>query len=216
MIDPEAAAGATLETLALGTFPAALSADVLVVLGIVGRQTTFERPLNREVVVDGERLNLMGRLYRPEPPARDVARLTDLQQQILSALYSHHYDGYVRERHLDRLFRDVGWTLPFVLLLVSDYVFEIAARALAFDDPTSPSAWQAFAAENPAFMRFVRQHVISHWSEHSRPWYPNPLLREQAKFHVPFRDYPGYQFLAVRGLWNDRAARRLLRKGPRP
>ena len=210
MADPIGTGRTTLEKLALATFPSALSADVLAVLRVVGRTTTYERPMDREVVVDGERLSLMGRLYRPEPSAHEVARLTERQRLILSALFSRHHDGFVRERHLDPLFRDVGWTLPFVLLLVSDYVFQIADRATVIVDPIPLSTWQAFAVENPSFMRFIRQRVISHWDEHYRPWFPNTLLGEQAKFHVPFRDYPGYQFLVARGLWEDKAARRLL------
>ena len=194
------------------TFPRALRSDVARVAQLIGPGSGYERLSDESVLVDGERIGILRRLYVAEPAPEAVAHLTERQQLIVSALYSRHADGLIRERHLPRLFVDVPWAPHFLLLLVSEYVIEIGHHAVEIRDPIPTARYAALAAENPEFLILLRSRIISYWREFYDPRrYPQGVIGLYGfSRSVPFTAYPGYRFLAARGLWTGAEARRLI------
>lgn len=199
----------------LSTFPLELRADVERVLPLFEPLTRYDRLFDQPVLVDGAELSVLERFGGAEPSAVEAGALSPTQRLIVAAILSKHYDGHIRERNLEALFIDSAWTIPSRLLLVSEYVVEIADRAVAISDPTPPSRYQAFAADNPAFMSMIRSRIVSYWSCYHKPyrdWYNGSLGSYGIGRPMPFIEFPGYRFLVARGLWTGREARQLIRK----
>jgi hypothetical protein len=201
------------------TFPRALRADVEAVASVisaVGWRGKFGMLSSQIVSVDGEPVRILYRQYADEPSREAVGSLSAQQQLILSAVYSRHHDGLVRERHLERLFVDVSWTPHLLLSLVSEYVIQIGQRAVAIKDPIPVSRYASFAAANSAFMAVIRSRVVSYWSVY---YDPKPDLRgsrlRSSSQAVKFDEYPGYRFLAERGLWTGDEGSRLVKRSRR-
>lgn len=68
--------------------------------------------------VSGEPLLIPDRIYHPE---LDALPQTLLQTTIAHCIYTRHSDGFVRQRHLSRLFAtNQSWVVPFVLHLIGE------------------------------------------------------------------------------------------------
>jgi hypothetical protein len=199
----------------LSTFPLELRADVERVLPLFETLTRYDRLFDQPVLVDGAELNVLERFGGAEPSAAQAGTLSPTQRLIVAVMLSKHYDGHIRERNLEALFVDAAWTIPSRLLLVSEYVVEIADRAVAISDPIPASRYQVFAADNPAFMSIIRSRIVSYWSCYHRPyrdWYDGSLGSYGWGRPMPFIEFPGYRFLAHRGLWTGREARHRIRR----
>jgi hypothetical protein len=201
------------------TFPRALRADVEAIAPVIsalGWRGKFGMLSSHTVSVDGEPVSILHRQYANEPSPEAASALSAQQQLILSAVYSRHNDGLVRERHLERLFVDVSWAPHLLLSLVSEYVIQIGQRAVAIEDPIPVSRYASFAAANPTFMAVIRSRVVSYWSVY---YDPSPAPRggrlRSSSHAVPFDEYPGYRFLAERGLWTGDEGSRLLKRSRR-
>jgi hypothetical protein len=193
---PSSTPDTTQAELALASFPASLADDVRTVLDVVPPGPDHGFLVDQRVVIEGESIGILSRLYRPEPTEAALAALAPRPRLIARCLYSRHHDGHVRERHLRRIEGDEPWLPHFVLLLVGDHVPAIVEVALSRIGSIPRSTYDAFAAENPAFMDLIRARVTSYarWSEPSRA----------------FASTPGYRFLAALDLRDEHTARRLL------
>jgi hypothetical protein len=186
-------------------FPASLRGDVDEVVRLVRPRTqtpgqgmamssTWER-----IEIGGETINLVYRIYFPEPEPSEVAALTDRQRLVLSCWYTRHCDGHVRERHLRNIISSAEpWVAPFILHLLGEYVSEIGQIAADHLAGVRPDVYHAFAAENPGFMNSIRARVVSYYR---RYYYWDSI----------FVAYPPYRFLAALGLWSGPEARRWIR-----
>ncbi len=158
-----------------------------------------QHPLHKtdlQVEVEGEKVAVLGRLYAPEPTT-GVSSLTPIQRLILSALYSRHHDGFVRERHVRQLLDvDHVWIPPFVVLLLGEYVVQIGQVIAERVSGLPRQTYIDFARVNPDFMRLTRSRVVSYWWE----YYSS----------VPLREYPGYRSLQDLGMWDGPEGRRWL------
>ncbi|MFI6115677.1 hypothetical protein [Kitasatospora sp. NPDC051164] len=133
---------------------------------------------------------MLGTCYNDELPTDAVASLSPRQRLLLHCLYSRHWDGLVRQRHLEKV---VGctdpWVVPFVVQLVGEYVLEILIvicdelRDLAAPGARGHLAYGQFIADNPAFFARTQRRVVSYWSCYYRGAYAS------------FRGYPGCTLL---------------------
>jgi hypothetical protein len=152
------------------------------------------------VQVDGEPLTIPYRIYSPEPPAGDVSSLSSTQQTLLHCLYTRHHDGFVRQRHLERVLgSDRSWVVPYVVQLVGEYVVEILiaiAERLDVATPGTPERlrYGRFVAENRAFFELTASRVTSYWNCYYRypdraqaiePW-PGGRQRRRDSHYVGF------------------------------
>ncbi|MEU7633393.1 hypothetical protein AB0C34_26015 [Nocardia sp. NPDC049220] len=159
-----------LELVLLAAFPGALAADVRVVAQTLPPDRL---PLIRNgcsVWVQGEHLTLPYRLCNPEPASDISAQLSPTQTKILHCLYSRHWNGYVRQRHLNHIIDAADpWIVPFVVKLVGEYVIEIVIDIqqglpnVVTVDPAQHEAYGRFAATNPEFLHLTSQRVASYW-----------------------------------------------------
>lgn len=182
-------------------FPVGLKSDVDAVLAAMRPSLGHERVSGPQVSIEGERIELLSRLYSPEPPEDATHRLSDRQRLILSCLYGRHHDGYVRERHLLRLQGDDPWVPHFVLQLVGEYVIEICQAALDRVDSIPRASYEIFAAENEEFVALIRRRIVSYAREYHRS--------------MDFVDDPAYRLMTSLGLWDGPEGRRFIRRSGR-
>ena len=182
-------------------FPARLTSDVDAVLTAMPPSLAYERVNGPQVSIEGERIELLSRLYSPEPPDDATRHLSDRQRLILSCLYSRHQDGYVRERHLLRLQGDDPWIPHFVLQLVGEYVIEICQAAFDRVDAIPRARYEIFAAENEEFVALIRRRIVSYARKYHRS--------------MDFVDYPAYRFMTSVGLWDGPEGSRFIRRSGR-
>ena len=182
-------------------FPAGLQTDVDAVLNVLPRSLSYERLVGPPIRIEGEPIRLIGRLFCPELPDRQMRGLTERQQLIASCLYTRHHDGHVRQRHLAGVRGDEPWLPHFVLQLISEYVIEIAEAALEQIDAIPVARYQAFAEENDEFMALVRSRVVSYYDAYMRP--------------SRFDSTPAYRFLTSLSLWEGPEARRSIARDRR-
>jgi hypothetical protein len=151
---------------ALGeAFPAALGDDVRVVEARL--VTTHELHEGAPLMLSTGPVRIPARVYLqgmgPGP------ELTPQQQRILDCICTRDHDGYVRQRHVERLLGPYEeWVCPFVFLLVGEYVVEIIERIAARLGSLDRAQYAAFIARNPALFQRTWQRATSYWDVYYR------------------------------------------------
>ena len=180
-------------------FPTSLAADVRAVMDIIPEAA---HPVHvYEAVtawVSGDSVTIPNRVYFPLPSQKDVASLDRIQTCVLNAIYSRHHDGYVREAHVASLCRcEEPWAMPYIALLLSEYVIEIA-EAIEQSGGPDLALMRAFSADNPDLCRLISKRMVTYWSMYYRRSSP------------VFREYLFYRLGQEYGLWAERVAHRLV------
>lgn len=125
--------------------------------------------------------NLPARIDIKEISEYKYQNLSELQQILLSCIFTLNPNGYVRERHLRNLRGiDYDWVIPFKLNLLGDYVLEIVKELHYQIDDSNITAYQKFIDNNFKFYRLQSSRMVSYWSEYYR-YYPNYNVVCQAK-----------------------------------
>jgi len=183
-----------------GAFPKDMHDDVIVVMDHV------EVGIHEPHMYDPDHLFLRGdsitvpyRVYFPEINPTSIKGFTSVQMAILAAIMTRHHSGYQRQVWAKLLSRyPADWTTPFMALLLGDYVCEILAT---LDDGLSP-AWGAlfetFSIENPEWSRPLTHRIITYWDIYYRRRIPSLV------------EYPGYRVTERLGLWDRKAAPKLM------
>ena len=154
------------------------------------------------VRVMGQSVHIPYRIYYHEPDEEHILTLTGTQKILLSCLYSRHHDGYVRERHLHRLFPSTDpWVPPFIFQLVGEYVIEIVDQILArVETLKGIDSYSEFSEDNEAFLALTRQRVVSYWFCYNRDEY------------LSLRDYPGFRVMNALVGWHGKEGKRVLKR----
>ena len=117
---------------------------------------------------------------------------------------TRHHDGYQRE-YWGRILcgHPVDWSVPFVVDLLGDYVFQI----LRMLNNNLGEAWESpmrrLSEENVEFQERLNHRILNYWNEHYR-WYPPNIRR--------LRDYPAFAASCRLGLWDKNVAKRTLKR----
>ncbi len=122
----------------------------------------------------------------------DVAGRAALHDASLGAqcLLTRSTDGYVRQRALIGLLAArEPWVVPFVVLLVGEYVVEIIEDIAASLPTLDRAAYASFAKKNQPLMQLTRERVMSYYDCYYRSRYPDR------------RDYPGLIILQQWEAW---------------
>ena len=85
-------------------FPSALRKDVLSALSVLSENRYPSRWQAFSVHLGGELLSIPSRIYY-DPPGLEAMRFTSLESEILDCLLTRHQDGFVRQKHLARIWR---------------------------------------------------------------------------------------------------------------
>src|SRR5713101_660335 len=105
-------------------FPTAVRKDALVAISELP-EPFIESRGSFSVLVGGEIVSIPSRVYY-EPGQIDGLRLTSLQKELVDCLLTRHHNGWVRQKHLQRIVCSPNfWIPPFVIQLVGEYVIEI-------------------------------------------------------------------------------------------
>jgi hypothetical protein len=161
-------------------FPASLREAVLSAAALITKGGYYlHAPVRDErhiVTVEGEAVDIVARIYNPELTVEEADTLVGTPREVLDCLYTRHHDGFVRQRHLQRIVQLTHpWVAPFVVQLIGEYVIQIlidirdGLSELDAEGSTQRLRYGAFVAHNPAFIDLTSQRVMSYWSRGSEP-----------------------------------------------
>ncbi|MDQ3579740.1 MAG: hypothetical protein M3443_19525 [Actinomycetota bacterium] len=154
--------------------PPVLQVDLAVVLAAL--PSPSHQPLGyTRLILGGDEIAVPGRIYNP--PLIASRGLSETQKRIVDCIYTRHHDGRVRELSvLPLIDKPKSWMAPFIVMLLGEYVVEIALTiAAGLERLGSAATREVFApltAENPRFMQLTEQRAISYWNCYYRGDYP--------------------------------------------
>ncbi len=163
-----------------------------------------------EVNVCNESMTIPYRVYYKEILETQWDALTDKQKVIFSCLNTRNSNGYVREKYLRFLLQsEEVWCIPYILLLLGEYVSHISAVVMGQVELLDKTDYQKFASDNPILMDNLIYRTVSYW---------DCYYRHRPKGINDYRDLSSYPSVAVLkhlGLWNDGYVSRMVRRARR-
>jgi len=114
-----------------------------------------------------------------------VYSLSDFKEDDNKLLIStRHHNGHQREKSLIEVVDKIepAQSIPYILLLASEYVVEIITYIYENFDKYEVLAVK-FIQDNNNFYTYFKSRVVSYWNEYYRNQYPS------------FSDYPGYKII---------------------
>jgi hypothetical protein len=168
-------------------FPAAIGLEVRAALMHVPPCDHAPTELNiGPIQIAGEHLHIPYRIYAAEPALFRWKPVGRQQRLILSALYTRHYDGYVREKYVKVLLQaEETWVAPFVIQMLGEYVVEIVQLLELHLANLSRESYLLFLKENEPFFCLVRNRIASYWDCYYRSQFPR------------LEDYPAFRVAEV-------------------
>lgn len=123
----------------------------------------------QEIILNGERLVVFGRVYF-DPPNGELQHNLSLKQRIiLNCIYLRHHDGFVRQRHLEQLLNEVEFfVIPFVFQLLGEYVIEILPFVDKHINEKTMPFYLQFIQENKKYWQQTESRMISYWNAYYR------------------------------------------------
>lgn len=155
----------------INAFPFELEEDVETVVNFLSDKTFNIHPtVKQEVILDEQKLIIPGRVYFDEPTDTTGNNLTVLQQTILNCIYLRHYNGFVRQRRLEKLIDNTYdyFVIPYIFQLLGEYVIEILQVADKHINDKTIENYLKFSAENPMYRQQTESRMISYWNEYYR------------------------------------------------
>ncbi|MGE7774878.1 hypothetical protein ACQKLP_09150 [Chitinophaga sp. NPDC101104] len=115
--------------------------------------------------LDGEQVQIPARIYCREPDFdAEMPQFTETQLRIYHCTFLRNHDGFVRQRALAALDKDLDyWMIPFVLQLLGEYVIEIIQDLDAYITGGNMTTFARFVKENPAYWRLTEDRIGSYW-----------------------------------------------------
>lgn len=157
----------------LHCFPDQIQPSAFEVVSLATRDEPVNARLFATFVIGNEMLAYPSRLYMQSRQLNDaVIEWNDERRQVALCLGTRHHDGFLRESCLRRLgVPDVEWKIPFVALLLGDYVVEISSLAASTLASAPRSMVAAFAANNADAFCTLKRRAISYWDCYHRNLY---------------------------------------------
>jgi hypothetical protein len=152
-------------------FPSSLSVQATSTANLIPayphRLWTYDVVLDREVLAIPVRLYFPRAVLQAPPPDDDIA------YTMLLCLGTRHHDGFVREECVSKLLkRGYGWTVPFIVQLLGEYVVEITQVISDALPHVDMAPYVRFIAENEGYMETTGRRITSYWSCYYRHVYP--------------------------------------------
>lgn len=106
--------------------------------------------------------------YNDPIPADAFISLAEIEQVMVTTLYTLHHDGHVRENAVRQLLgRTEPWVSPFLMIAMGDMVQEVAHPiATWIREGGDTSGLRRAAIENPFAFRRARSRAVSYWHEY--------------------------------------------------
>jgi len=173
-------------------FPSQLAAEVAAVCTVIPLATTLP-PTSADIgpiTLAGERLRIPQRIYWGEPTEAAANSLHERERLILSAIYTRHHNGFVRERALREVIRSREHLVqPFIVQLLGEYVLEIIKIIEAELPEPILAEYAAFLHGNGKFLELTRARATSYWNAYARSEFPR------------LREYPALRMLERLAFW---------------
>jgi len=165
-------------------FPSGLENDVRAVIGILPfsertlllahgniRHVDFFVAEYKPLVLNlrDEEVKVPYRIYLNEPTDDRIATLSELQQVILHCLYLRHHNGYIRQKHLEKLSdKTETFICPFTVQLLGEYVVEILLVLENLITPSVLADYAEFLSSNIFYWQQTQSRMVSYWNEYYR------------------------------------------------
>ncbi|MCL2234436.1 MAG: hypothetical protein FWC02_02010 [Firmicutes bacterium] len=125
----------------------------------------------------------IGNVYYDEIDEDIFEKLTIEEKQIYHCIYSLHYNGYIREKHITKILNYENlpsWTIPFIFVQTQRYITEIIP--LIYERFKNDKCFfKEFVANNFEHIKRGNDRMISYWNLHCRADTKN------------IKDYVGYK-----------------------
>lgn len=133
--------------------------------------------------LENETLTIPSRLYFDEPNQELEKTLTEKQKEILNCIYLRHHNGYIREKRLNLLSKNVeNWTIPFIIQLIGEYVYELLPIIDKKINENTLDFYAKFRDENLKYWEQTESRMISYWNIYYR--YKFPKLQEYLGYKI--------------------------------
>ena len=155
----------------LNAFPIDLKQDVEIVADfLIDKNFDIHPTVEQEIILDGQKLIIPGRVYFDNPTDTAGHSLTINQQTILNCIYLRHHNGFVRQQQLEKLIYNVKdyYVIPFVFQLLGEYVMEILEVADKHINDKTINNYLKFFNENPTYRQQTESRMISYWDVYYR------------------------------------------------
>ena len=133
----------------LNSFPPNLTKDVRRVIDMLPIKDGDISNRYYEVNLEGAMVAIPERIYiNDQKPHTDM---TNVEKNIMDCIFTRHYDGFVRQRHLQNLISCTEyWVVPFCFRLLGEYVYEILCDVRKHIDGNIDNYFR-FMGENKSF-----------------------------------------------------------------
>lgn len=168
-----------------GAFPRRLNESVREAVSVLmpSRHAPTEP---REVRLGEERLLIPYRIYNDVALGKVVVGPEN--SAVLACILTRHHNGFVRQRNAAKLYVEpFDWVVPFVLLLVGEYVSEILSDIERAIPSMDLQTYRRVIAQNHALWETTQRRVTSYWDVYYRRQFPR---RD---------DYVGFRVLSALG-----------------
>lgn len=155
-------------------FPNKLKKDLHIVLNTL-YQETKNPPIFFKVNYEQETLIIPERIYFYEPSKENWEGFTEQQRTILACLFTRHYNGFLREKYLTFILRQLPnyhWVTPYIVRLIGEYVIEILDTIYLYLSKIDMSPLKDFLEENLDFAEKTKSRVTSYWNCYYRMQFP--------------------------------------------
>jgi hypothetical protein len=154
----------------LNAFPSYLKSEVEIVIDFLLDKNVNSLSSNEQsVLLDNQALLIPSRIYFDEPNNAVIKELTEIQQTILHCIYLRHHNGYVRQRHLEKLINTTDYfVIPFTFQLLGEYVIEILFILNNHVTIYTRDNYLKFINENYLYWQKTKCRIVSYWNEYYR------------------------------------------------
>ncbi len=173
-------------------FPSSVEADVRTVIAILpfhqdriklatGEYRRFDNLVSdwrpQVLRLRAEEIQIPYRIYLNEPQPNELSHFSDRQRIIFNCIYLRHDDGFVRQKHLEKLKGIPEYYIcPFSIQLLGEYVIEILEVLDTLITDTVIGQYAELLTSNPLFWQQTQSRMTSYWDAYYR--YGNPKLRQ--------------------------------------
>ncbi|WP_321384504.1 hypothetical protein [uncultured Enterococcus sp.] len=160
-------------------FPSHLQEDVKTVAAYLSQELSegIRHGISEQYIemrlLNGEVIRFPYRFYFKDEHVTFPTEFTKEQRCIYHCIYTRHYNGYIREKHMTSLLLEYpdelpDWVCSYLLSLSGEYIMEILERLYEMLSPRKNETIQAMSQMNSQQFLYIHDRMISYWNEFYR------------------------------------------------
>jgi hypothetical protein len=120
-----------------------------------------------------EFIYIPNRIYINEVEDNIIEKLGEIQKIIIYCLYTRHYNGYVRQKYIEKLLDKYEYfIIPYIVKMIGENVSEIMEIIEEYIDANNDNIVH-FIANNLYYWYGIRGKISSNWNIYQKEKYPN-------------------------------------------